>query len=213
MTTQKIKKMCMGSALLVLVFCSDVFAQFKVPKGQDCENVFSKKASAIALKEEVYVSPKPIGFMSKDQQYGMVLRMLYTNGNLHAVFQIASNGSLCIRANAAIGIKFEGDGDIYAEKGQNKENCLPGRYVDKEKMGMSIHVIPINSLMFKYLMTKSVEAVGVDTNKSAVVVQPLDEETVKEVKNLFRCVYEALGTDVDFSKDSLLINNGHTPDR
>ena len=88
MTTQNIKLAITSTLLITIGLMSNAFAQYKVPKGKDCENYFSKNAGADAVKEEMYISPKRVGFLAKNQEYGAVLQVVYTGGEVTVILKV-----------------------------------------------------------------------------------------------------------------------------
>ncbi len=212
MTIQKIKLAIISTLLITIGLMSNAFAQYKVPKGKDCENYFSKNAGADAVKEEMYISPKRVGFLAKNQEYGAVLQVVYTGGEVTVILKVTKDEAMCAKENAPLGIKFINDTTAYVERGHNKENCIPGRLVNKDKFAMTIHRVPINSLMFKRLLTESIEIIATETTEDMIIMAPLNAEHQNNVKNIFRCVYESVGNSVNLTNDSLLIQNAKSSD-
>jgi hypothetical protein len=207
MIFQNIKLGLLVPFFVLVGLSSNVFAQYKVPKGKDCENYFSKNAGADAVKEEMYISPKRVGFLAKNQEYGAVLQVVYTGGEVTVILKVTKDEAMCAKENAPLGIKFVHDNTAYVERGHSKENCIPGRLINKDKFAMTIHRIPINSLMFKRLLTESIEIIATETTEDMIIMAPLNAEHQNNVKNIFRCVYESVGNSVNLTNDSLLIQN------
>lgn len=175
----------------------------------DCESYFSKSASEEAARDVMYLSPKLIGFMSKNQQYVGVIQMGYSNNSVLIFSKISNKTPLCVRESGILGIQFEGNKTLYMESGSHKADCIPGRIVNPDMMATTIHKIPINSLMFKNLMSKDVYALGVDTDQEVFAMFPLNSNHTDALKKVFKCAYLSVGKHIDLSDDSLLINNGH----
>jgi hypothetical protein len=214
---QTIKKTYIALALAILVVIivfvsqhSETPTEIENVENIDCESYFSKGASEESIRDEMYVSPKTIGFMSKNGQFGGILQMAYNNNSVVIVSKVISNTALCVKENALMGIQFEGNETLYMEPGSHKANCISGRFsANPDQMAMAIHKIPINSLMFKNLMQKNVFALGIDTNHDDFALFPLNPNHTDALKKVFTCAYLSVGKHIDLSDDSLLINNGH----
>ena len=199
--------------VLILASKSKIIPPIEVLTFRDCEPYFSEDAMSVEEKDGTYISPKQLGFMSKDKEYGAILHVAYTEGEVYILSSVTSNPPVCIKKNAVMGLKFENDEKMYAERSVDDGECIPGRHIDKELKATVVHKIPINSLMFKKLMTENLEAVGLDTNDVPLVLLPFNDESKGFVKNVFECVYVAVGKNIDLSSDNLLINNGFLPNK
>jgi hypothetical protein len=208
MTKQAISKFCLSSILFVLGVCSNANAQqFKAPKGTNCSEFFASNAKVEAGGDDIYISPERIGFMSVDHVYGMYSFATYTKGTLFLISNLLKDHATCLQAESQLAIKFVGQPYVFVEKGKHKHNCIPGRMVEEKKFAMGLHPIPINSLMFKSLLTQEIEYVGVETTTGAAVMAPMGQKEKDAIRNVFRCAYEAVGKGIDLSDDSVLINN------
>ena len=175
----------------------------------DCENYFSKDAKKIAEKKDSYLSPKHFAF-TDNGDYDALFFLGYTQNEFLMFAKVISDEEICVENNAFLGIKFEKDDQyIYVERGMGKGQCVPGRKVDERKYATSIHTIHINSLMFKHMVNRKIEGIGIGTNKGTIAVTPVHFSDSDEMKNAFQCAYLALGKKIDLTQDSALIDNRH----
>lgn len=207
MTTNKLKSIFVSIALFMLMLGAANAQSFKVQKGTNCSEYFDINAKKEAGVDDIYISPKKIGFMSLDHVYGMYAFLVYTKGSLFLVSNVLKDHKMCLNASSSAAIKFENLDYVYVESGKHKQSCIPGRIIEEKSLAKGLHQIPVNSLMFKNLVSRPIELIALETDAGPALLAPSEADDKRSLTNLFRCAYEAIGGGIDLSDDSLLINN------
>ncbi len=184
---------------------------YQVPKGVDCETVFKKNATEIMAqgKERVYVAEQSFGYINNAKEIGMIVIPFYRAGNFGFMVKLMHNSqAICISNTAPFGFRFLNDNKIaYGLDGTHKTNCMKGNNTPND-FAMGLYEFPVNSIAFKVALEKDLEFVAIQADIGFLPAEPSDgANSVFAFKNMMRCAYEAIGSGIDLSNDSFLIDN------
>jgi len=184
---------------------------YQVPKGVNCDTIFKKNAAEIMSKDKanLYVGEEALTYVNNEKEIGMIVLPFYRSGGFGFMVKLIHNSKIvCIENTAPFGFRFADNNKIaYGLDGKHKSNCMKGGNTPND-FAMGLYDFPINSIAFKMAVEKDLEFVAIQADIGFLPAAPTNETTGAFLfKNMMRCVYDAIGSGVDLSNDSLLINN------
>ncbi len=200
--------------ILILVSSCKDKEKFSVPKGKDCDVYFPQDAMAQSKKNNNFFINKRRSIYTGDE--GILLTNLVIKDTK---FQLAinilnGNKVICIKENSMIGLRISENNNTHLIKGNFSRNCK--QQSDPKGTGaIGLFEIPLNSTLFKELLTKKVGVIGVGLDNVNALFKPFSEETALELQNATRCAYESFGGEetINLSNENLLIDTVYHADK
>jgi hypothetical protein len=187
-----------------------------IPKGKDCEKHLPKDALKQSKKNDGYYIPKESFWFVNMKGEGVLLAN-FTVVDMKLKFTVnLLNGNKvnCIEENSDLGIRFNKH-QIHILESKFPRNCNDPSKTEERVGAMAIYTLPLNSTLFKELLLKPVEFLGIELKgKGYAFFQVTKEETPIELQNAARCAYEAFGgaDQINLEDEDFLIDTLAHPD-
>jgi len=211
--TSKMMKYYLLMILIVVSSCKDK-EKVSIPKGKDCDVYFPQDAMAQSKKNNNFFINERRSIYTGDE--GILLtNLLIKDTKFHLAINILNgNKVICIKENSLLGVRIFENNNTHLIKGDFDRNCKQ-QSDPKGNGAIGLFEVPLNSTLFKELLTKKVGVIGVGLDNVNALFKPLDQETALDLQNAARCAYDAFGGEetINLSNDNLLIDTVYHVDK
>lgn len=169
-------------------------------QGVDCKNFFDKDSLDEAVsKDEMFVAAREYFLFSSGITHGTTVRIGYMpkQKKIGLFTTIVGDTKTCLSKNSMIAVTLkDGDGGlvVHSFDGVHTKNCGTAKKIQDKNKAVGIFPVPINSnFLQNVLLHEPIKIVYEVNNGNVMGFNHLEDINIAELRNGFRCAYEALG--------------------